>query len=86
MKPLQLQLASEGKTVAKINLSPLQQLRLMAFAKTNRLDMIGMIDLSIRFATAIDGESPALRAPDENEIVAFAAKTFLGSRRTRARA
>ena len=77
MNPLQLQIVSDGKPLAKMDLSPVLGLRLLAFAKTNKTTPIGMINLALRFALAPEDKGPDLSSPDENNIVEFAAKMLL---------
>jgi hypothetical protein len=81
MNPLQLQIVSDGKPLAKMDLSPCLGLRLLAFAKTNKTTPIGMIDLALRFALSAEDKGPNLSAPDEDDIVEFAAKMLLAKPR-----
>jgi hypothetical protein len=81
MKPLQLQIVSDEKPLAKMDLSPILGLRLLAFAKTNKTTPIGMIDLALRFALSSDGNGPDLSAPDEDALVEFAAKMLMAKPR-----
>lgn len=83
MSPIQLQIVSDGGPLAKMDLSPCLALRLLAFAKTNKTTPIGMIALALRFALSPDGNGPSLSAPDEDDIVEFAAK-MLASKSRRA--
>lgn len=85
MSPLQLQIVSDGKPLAKMDLSPCLGLRLLAFAKTNKTTPIGMVDLALRFALSSEGNGPDLSSPDEDDIVEFAAKMLVKARTTGAR-
>jgi hypothetical protein len=73
MKPLQLSIMSGGKAVETLPVAPRQFLRLIAFAKTNKRSLIGMIDLAIQYATAPDDKGPRLQCPEEEKILAIAA-------------
>jgi hypothetical protein len=77
MKTHSIMIMSDGKAIDACPLDPVQTLRLMAFAKTNKLGFAEMVDLAIRFAVCPDGNSPDLRAPDEEDIVAFAANLLM---------
>jgi hypothetical protein len=73
-QPIQLQLTSGGKTIGKIDLPPVLQLRLRAFAFSNGgVGLLEMIDLCLRHTTAPENNSPALMCPDEEEILDLAA-------------
>lgn len=81
MKTLQLQIVSDGKPLAKMDLSPCLGLRLLAFAKTNKTTPIGMINLALRFALAVEDKGPDLSSPNEDDIVEFAAKLLVSKSR-----
>ena len=74
MKTMQLELTSNGKTLGSVKLQPATQLRLMAYAKTNKIDLIKMIDLAVRFTTAPEDYDIRLSCPNDSEIIELAAK------------
>jgi hypothetical protein len=82
--PIQLQIVSGGNCLAKMNLNPCLGLRLMAFADTNKITFISMVDRALRFATAPEGGGPDLSCPDEEDIVEFAAKALGNLQKARA--
>ena len=47
----QLQLTSNGKTLGTLDLQPTTLRNLKAFAKTNKLSLVNMVDVAIRFTT-----------------------------------
>jgi hypothetical protein len=69
-----LQITTNGKTLGSIDLQPVTELRLRAYAERNEISLLDMIDLAIRFAIA-PAESPVdLGCPDEADVIALAAK------------
>jgi hypothetical protein len=74
----QLQLVSNGKTLGSIDLDPVTQLRLLAYAKVNEIDLIEMIDRAVWFTTASETEGDKdeinIECPEEDYILALAAE------------
>ena len=81
MEPIQLQLVGNRKTVEKVGIGPVLGLRLLVFAKINKLSLGEMISLALRFTVAPDGKSPDLKCAEEDEIVAIAAKMLVKTSR-----
>lgn len=81
MKPLILQLILGETFVTKIEIDAGLQLRLMAHAKANKMELSKMVHLALRFALADDGKSPLLRAPDEGDIINLGAEMLTESGR-----
>ena len=77
MKTHSLVLMANGKPIDACPLDSVQTLRLMAFAKKNKRGLADMIDSAIRFAISPEDRGPALHVPEEEDIVAFAAKLVM---------
>jgi hypothetical protein len=83
MKSTQLQLVSNGKMVGSIDLDPVTQLRLRAYAKTNQISLIEMIDQAVYSTTASEEERDSdeieIECPSEAYILALAAEALTKS-------
>lgn len=77
MKTHSLLIMSGGKAIDACPLDSVQTLRLMAFAKKNKRGLAEMVDLAIRFAISPEDRGPDLHVPEEEDIVAFAAKLVM---------
>jgi hypothetical protein len=73
-KPIKLQLISNGKTLGSVDLQPITQLRLQTYAKINKISLMNMIDLAVRFSIAPEESDIYLKCPDEADFLATAAK------------
>ena len=75
MKQIEIAVISNGKTLETIDLLPVTQLRLQAFAKVNgRISLLEMIDLAARHAISSEESPINLMCPEEDDILALAAK------------
>jgi len=68
MKPIQLHLISGGKMVGTRDLLPSTVRNLEAFAKTNKLSLVNMVDLAIRFTTNPEKRAVNLTCPDDRAL------------------
>ena len=65
-----LQMISNGKTLGTFDLQPATLRNLKAFAKTNRVSLIKMIDIAIRFTTDPEKRQTVdLACPDERSLI-----------------
>lgn len=74
MNQIKLQLIDGHKSLGAVELSPVLHLRLIAFARKNRLSLKRMVERAIIFTTEPDGAGTPLNCPDEEEIVELAAR------------
>jgi hypothetical protein len=83
MRPIKLQLTSNGKTLGSVDLQPVTQLRLQTYAKINKISLMNMIDLAVRFSIAPEKSDIYFKCPDEADFLATAVKMLRKSRRVK---
>ncbi len=82
-EPLRLQLISGKTFVGEIDIDAGLQIRLGAFAKSNKIGRLKMIDLALRVALADEDKTPDMFIPDQGEILDMAARMLRDSGRGR---
>jgi hypothetical protein len=73
MKHIHVMIMSGGKAIDAEPLNAVEILRLMAFAKMNKVGLAEMVRLAINFAIAPEDRGPKMVCPNEEDIVVFAA-------------
>jgi hypothetical protein len=77
MKQIQLQLISDGKKLGTVDLRAIDKLRLHAYAKANRVSLMNMIGIAIRFTTEPEKDSSVDLVCPEEEHFALATEIMM---------
>lgn len=80
---MNLLVMSGDKACDAIPLSPVQQLRLMAFAQTNEMGLSEMIELCINYAIAPESDHPKFYCPEEQDILDFAMRLMSAGKKAK---